>query len=44
LLYLIRHSLDDSTKATHYLDVANRLLIDIAAKHSFRPSPDADNL
>jgi hypothetical protein len=46
LLYQIRRSLDDPAKATTYLDFADRVLIDIAAKHSFRRagSPDADNL
>jgi phosphoglycerate-specific signal transduction histidine kinase len=46
LLYLLRRSLDDPAKATTYLDLADRVLIDIAAKHSLRRDgpPDADNL
>jgi hypothetical protein len=46
LLYLLRRSLDDPDKATTYLDLADKVLIDIAAKHSFHRSepPDADNL
>jgi hypothetical protein len=46
LLYLIWHSLDDPAKATTYLDIADRVLIDITAKHSFHRagSPDSDEL
>jgi hypothetical protein len=44
LLYLIRRSLDDPTKAATYLDISDKVLIDIAANHSFRrtglPDPD----
>jgi hypothetical protein len=35
LLYLIRRSLDDPAKATLYLDLADKVLVDIAANHSF---------
>jgi hypothetical protein len=43
LLYLIRHSLDDSAKAATYLDVADRVLIDIAAStHSAGPGRPAE--
>jgi hypothetical protein len=46
LLYLIRQSLGDPARAEAYLDVADKVLAELAAKHSFRraESPDADNL
>jgi hypothetical protein len=31
ILYLLRRSLDDPAKATKYLDLADQLLVDIAA-------------
>jgi hypothetical protein len=43
LLYLIRRSFDDQAEANPHCDV-DKMPIDIAAKHSFRRSPDADNL
>jgi hypothetical protein len=45
LLYLIRRSLDDPAKAKTYLDIADKVLIDIAAKQLFRRAgpPDADS-
>jgi hypothetical protein len=32
LIYLFRRSLDDPAKATHYLDAADKVLVDIAGK------------
>jgi hypothetical protein len=45
VLYLLRRSPDDPAKAATYLDFADKVLIDIAAKQSFRRAgaPDADN-
>lgn len=45
VLYLLRRSLYDPAKAATYLDFADRVLVDNAAKQSFRRarSPDADN-
>jgi hypothetical protein len=37
LLYLIRRSLDDPAKATRYLDLADQLLVDIAASRRLHP-------
>jgi hypothetical protein len=41
LVYLIRLTLDDPTKATKYLDLADQMLIDIAAspRHHLLHSP-----
>jgi hypothetical protein len=41
LLYLIRLTLDDPAKATKYLDLADQMLIDIAARrrHHLLHSP-----
>jgi hypothetical protein len=36
LLYLLRRPLDDPAKAADDLDFADKVLIDIAAKQSFR--------
>jgi hypothetical protein len=37
LLYLLRRSLDDPAKATKYHDLADQLLVDIAASHRLHP-------
>jgi hypothetical protein len=47
LIYLFRRSLDDPAKATHYLDAADKVLVDIAAKRPLTPARSAaraDNL
>jgi hypothetical protein len=46
ILYLLGRSLDDPARAEGYLDFADKVFAELAAKHSFRraESPDADNL
>jgi hypothetical protein len=42
LLYLIRRSLDDPAKAKAYLDMADKVLIDMAANRPPTSAGDAD--
>jgi hypothetical protein len=44
LLFLIRRLLDDQAEAKTHREVDDKMWIDIAAKHPFQWSPDADNL
>jgi hypothetical protein len=44
LLYLIRRSVDDPARAKAYLDVADQVLIDIAANRRITPPGSADGL
>jgi hypothetical protein len=37
ILYLVRRSLNDPGKATKYLDLADQLLVDIAASRRLHP-------
>jgi hypothetical protein len=37
ILYLIRRSLNDPAKTTKYLDIADQLLVDIAASRRVHP-------
>jgi hypothetical protein len=44
LLHLIRLSLDDPTRAEAYLDVADKVLADIAARRRIAPPGSVDGL